>query len=183
MVLLGCRPAGRNTEQHDVFFGIAEDLQDLKPHIATFWKEQKLHVDAWREVVFVDGFRIEVVPKKDSKNDGPRLFFINLGGYKPEAFEEFHYKLLAVAEDKGGAIAKARKTAFYLHTGFPGASSHIDDKFGVDVDDIEDIEEILPEAFTKLYSLNLIPAPETEQDAIHLGYLKWEKIGSQGTGS
>jgi Domain of Unknown Function (DUF1543) len=31
MILLGCRPKGRHTEQHDIFFGIGNELADLKP--------------------------------------------------------------------------------------------------------------------------------------------------------
>ena len=33
MLLLGCLLKGRNTEQHDIFFGIAETLKDLVPAI------------------------------------------------------------------------------------------------------------------------------------------------------
>ncbi|MGN6440105.1 MAG: DUF1543 domain-containing protein [Agriterribacter sp.] len=33
MLLLGCKPAGRHTEQHDVFFGIGASLKDLIPDI------------------------------------------------------------------------------------------------------------------------------------------------------
>jgi hypothetical protein len=29
MVLIGCKPTGRHTEQHDVFFGIANELREL----------------------------------------------------------------------------------------------------------------------------------------------------------
>ena len=65
-----------------------------------------------------------------------RLFFINLGGYKENEFEEYHYKMLTACEDKSVAIQAAKQTAFYKHTGFKGATSHIDDKYGVDVDDI-----------------------------------------------
>ena len=38
MLLLGCRPTGRNTEQHDIYFGIAKSLKDLIPEIKSFWK-------------------------------------------------------------------------------------------------------------------------------------------------
>jgi hypothetical protein len=39
MLLLGCKPLGRNTEQHDIFFGIADSLPELKPEILNFWPE------------------------------------------------------------------------------------------------------------------------------------------------
>lgn len=44
MLLLGCKPPGRHTEQHDIFFGIAASLRDLVPEIQAFWPElQKIH--------------------------------------------------------------------------------------------------------------------------------------------
>lgn len=46
MVLLGCTPKGRTTEQHDVFFGIAENLSELTSQMNKFWPEAKgkLHI-------------------------------------------------------------------------------------------------------------------------------------------
>jgi hypothetical protein len=37
MVLIGCKPEGRHTEQHDIFFGIAQTLADLVPQLKSFW--------------------------------------------------------------------------------------------------------------------------------------------------
>jgi hypothetical protein len=177
MVLLGCKPGGRNTEQHDIFFGIAESLSDLKQQMIDFWKETKLHIDAWREVQFVDRYKLEVIPRAQSNSFGKeKLFFINLGGYKRNEFDEFHYKLLLVCEDKGKAIQMAKQTAFYKHTGFEGATSHIDDKFGVDVDDVYEIEEILSPQLKEKFSLQISAADHVEEDELHLGYLKMEKL-------
>lgn len=139
MVLLGCKPAGRHTEQHDIFFAIGNSLADLKPAMTGFWPEAngKIHIDAWREVNVVDGYQLKVVPA--TANAGikeHRLFFINLGGYKKGEFEEQHYKMLVVARNLAEATRMAKNTAFYKHTGFEGAVAHIDDKYGVDVDDI-----------------------------------------------
>jgi hypothetical protein len=60
MVLLGGKPKGRHTEQHDMFFGIAESLKDLIPQFNQFWPEAKgrMHVDGFREVNQVDGQQI-----------------------------------------------------------------------------------------------------------------------------
>ena len=57
-----CRPKGRNTEQHDVFFGIGEDLKDLVRCIKTSWPEAagEIHIDAWRRADCVDGYAITV---------------------------------------------------------------------------------------------------------------------------
>lgn len=182
MLLLGCKPPGRNTEQHDIFFGIGDDLASLREHIIAFWKEAgKIHIDAWREVTLVDRCSVTVVPKLETV-EGERLFFINLGGYKKDEFEEYHYKMLVAATDKGTAVSKAKQSAFFRHTGFAGATSHIDDRYGVDVDDAFEISDILPAAFKQHFSILLTPSESREEDVVHLGYLKLDKL-VQGTGS
>jgi hypothetical protein len=179
MLLLGCKPAGRNTEQHDLFFGIGTSLSDIKGDILAFWKEAngKIHIDGWREVQFVSGYKIQVQKRSEKTVSHPaKLFFINLGGYKPNEFEEFHYKMLVVAKDKGEAIQQAKQTAFYKHTGFEGAVSHIDDKYGVDVDEIYEIEDILAAPLKKNYCISITKADAVQNDELHLGYLKLDKI-------
>ena len=177
--MLGCRPEGRNTEQHDMFFAIGEKISDLVPAIKAFWPEAKgnIHVDAWREVTQVNGHRISVVPKVDppTKPGTGKLFFLNLGGYKQGEFDEFHYKMLAVAENQAGAIQQAKQTAFYKHTGFKGAASHIDDKFGVDVDEVYEVKDILTAEDRSRYSLQVL-AGEGPEDDMHLGYFQLHKL-------
>ncbi|MGB8194219.1 MAG: DUF1543 domain-containing protein [Chitinophagaceae bacterium] len=177
MLLIGSSPPGRNIEQHDVFFGIGNSIRDLIPEVIAFWPEAKakLHFDAWREVINVDGYAVKVV-EEPAVTSATQLFFINLGGYKKNEFEEFHYKMLVAAPDKGEAIMQAKKTAFFRHTGFKGANSHIDDKYGVDVDDIFDIRDILPAETKKQYSLVIEPAPGHPEDEIHLGYFKLDTV-------
>lgn len=174
MLLIGCKPPGRHTEQHDIFFGIGHSIGELIPDLMAFWPETggKLHIDAWREVNHVHGFRVQVAAKQPGKPEGLRLFFINLGGYKPAEFDEFHYKVVLAASSGSEAIQQAKKTVFYRHTHFPGAESHIDDKYGVDVDDLYEIEDILPLSMKSKYSLILEKAGEPDEDPIHLGYFK-----------
>ncbi|MEO6540845.1 MAG: DUF1543 domain-containing protein [Ferruginibacter sp.] len=174
LLILGCKPTGRNTEQHDTFFGIGNSLKDLLPQVKQFWPDAgKLHIDSWREVTVVNGFSIQVIPKKEITEEiGNKLFFLNLGGYKPGDLEEYHYKLLAIAGTKSDAIQAAKKTAFYLHTGFKGATSHIDDKYGVDVDDVYEIADILPESIKTTYSLLIEKKTELlPEDELHIGYV------------
>lgn len=176
MLLLGCRPPGRNTEQHDIFFGIAHELRDLVPEIKAFWKDASpIHVDAWRIVKNVDGFEITVADNNAANETNSKaLFFLNIGGYKPNEFEEFHYKILTVADSKVQAIKTAKESTFYKHTGFKGAASHIDDRFGVDVDDVFEIKDILPAAVKAQFSI-VIEIPKDgilPTDEMHLGYLK-----------
>src|SRR6185312_977024 len=182
MLLLGCKPAGRNTEQHDIFFGIGNSLKELIPDIYEAWPEanKKIHIDAWREVNVVDEHAIEVYKKEDAASDSDdgrtKLFFLNLGGYKENEFEEFHYKMLVACADKSVAIQRARQTAFFKHTGFKGATSHVDDKYGVDVDDIFDIEEILAPKVKGKYGLRLSLSNNKVEDKMNLGYFKLDKL-------
>lgn len=178
MLLIGCTPESRHTEQHDVFFGIAEDIRGLLEDIFIFWPEanRKMHIDAWREVNYVDGFSLEIVERKMQASTSAKLFFLNLGGYKQHEFEEYHYKMLVAGNSKTDAIQAAKQTAFYKHTGFTGAVSHIDDKYGVDVDDIHDIEDILPSSTKEKYALQLTAASSHEEDELHIGYLKLSQI-------
>lgn len=177
MVMLGATPKGRTTEQHDIFFGIGQSLQSLAGAMLHFWPEAegRLHIDAWREVTSVDGYRITIRPKS---NDASRnqLFFLNLGGYRPGEFEEYHYKIVTVSENMAAAVRKAKSTAFYKHCGFSGASSHIDEKYGIDVDDIHKITDLLSEAEKQRFSLEITPDPEAAPDALQIGYLKFSSL-------
>lgn len=176
MLLLGATPPGRNIEQHDVFFGIGENIKDLVSSLLAFWPEAKgkLHIDAWREVHYVNGHKVTLVSADDERQGAAKLFFINLGGYKENEFEEFHYKMIVAATDKSEAIALSKTTAFFRHnSGVKGANSHIDDKYGIDVDDIYEIGDILSKEVKDQYRIIVepvtVPMPE---DAIQLGYFK-----------
>ncbi|MBC5774701.1 DUF1543 domain-containing protein [Pontibacter sp. KCTC 32443] len=179
MTLLGCRPPGRNTEQHDVFFGIAESVKELVPQIRKFWPGAgAIHVDAWREVTNVGGYQIQVVPRQEKKagEEAYTLYFLNLGGYRAGEFDEFHYKLLVVAKTKNEAIQQAKTTTFYKHTGFKGAPSHIDDKFGVDVDDLHEVKDILSEELKARFSIQIEQGGTITEDKLHLGYFPFNKL-------
>lgn len=179
MVMLGCRPKGRVTEQHDIFFGIAPHLKQLAPSMKAFWPEAKgkIHIDAWRKITQVDGFSIEIYSRDEEITSDNNLFFINLGGYKENEFEEYHYKVLTVAKSKVDAIKKSKKTTFFKHCGFGVAgASHIDDKFGVDVDNIYRIKDILSPAFKEKFSLKITESKTPYEDKLEIGYLKIEQL-------
>jgi len=178
MVLLGCKPPGRHTEQHDVFFGIATALKELVPEIKEFWKEggDKIHIDAWREVSVVEGYQVKVSLRSEKESSvlkkKHQLFFINLGGYQEKVFGEQHYVLLTIKEDRATALKTSKETLFFQFNHAEGASSHIDDKYGIDVDDIYEMEEILSPHQREKYKIDFIPSSGSPEDLMHLGYLK-----------
>ena len=177
-MILGATPKGRNIEQHDVFFGIAESLKDLVPDIKEFWKESdgKIHLDCYQEVKFADGFEVKIVEKGEGTSEN-QLYFINLGGYKKGYFEEFHEQHLMVGTSMADIVKKAKQTEFYKTMGFESAVSHIDDKHGVDIDDIFNVNDILPGKMKEKYSIVLMKSNvENHENPMGLGYLKIDKI-------
>ncbi|WP_297333231.1 DUF1543 domain-containing protein [Flavobacterium sp.] len=173
MVLLGCTPKGRLTEQHDIFFGIGTSVQELIPQMYNFWPDGgQLHIDAWREVTKVNGYSITIAQAQAIQQE-QKLFFINLGGYKAGDFEEYHYKTLIAANTMGEAVKAAKQSAFYKHYNLKGGGeSHIDDKFALDADDLHNVQDVLPENVKQQYSIILTPAPAKQADELHIGYTK-----------
>jgi hypothetical protein len=170
MILLGCKPQGRHVEQHDFFFGIAPSLSDLVDEMNAFWPEAegRIHIDGWREVNTVEGYQVKIAAKNEASTQSKKLFFINLGGYQPNKFEEQHYVLLTAKDNSASALRDAKSTLFFQNSN----SSHVDDKYGIDVDDIYQIEDILSPGFKEKYQIELVPADNLVEDEIHLGYLK-----------
>ncbi len=173
MLKIGATPPGRLIEQHDVFFGIARHPAELIPAFEAAWPEAAgiWHIDCWRAVTHVNGHSVTVVPRTEAAAGGDKLFFINLGGYRPHAFEEYHHKMLLVAPDSKQAIAQAKASDFYRDFDFAGAVSHIDDKHGVDVDDCHPIHDVLPPADKERYALLIRPDAAGSEDPLHIGYL------------
>lgn len=179
--MLGATPPGRHIEQHDIFFGIGTSLKDLAADMKAFWSEpERIHIDVWREVTIVEGYRVVIVPKDQPVNPNAltkKLFFINLGGYQEHKFEEQHYILLTVKEDRAAAFREAKDTLFYKHNSFgKTGTSHIDDKFGVDVDDLYEIDDVLAPALKEKYRIELYPSNGEAEDALHLGYVKMSTL-------
>ncbi|WDF70127.1 DUF1543 domain-containing protein [Sphingobacterium oryzagri] len=175
MVLLGCKPAGRYTEQHDLFFGIGEKINALKSDMVKFWPEAKgkLHIDAWRQVSVVDNFHVAVEDRAHAavENDY-KLFFVNLGGYRGQDFEEYHYKQLVVARDMKEATKKAKTSAFFQEH----ISPHVDDKYGLDVDDIFTVEDALSPSAREKYRIVLRPVTDESADEVNIGYVKFSEL-------
>ena len=180
LLLLGADSPGRNVEQHDYFFGIAENLQELVPEIKAFWPEagKSLHVDGWREVNKVDSYRVQVVPQDDSPPANThKLFFLNLGGYTHGKLEEQHYIVLTIQQNRVDAVQAAKKHVFFKTNSLKGiATSHIDEKYGVDVDSIHQVEELLSPALKAKYRVVISENTGLPEDEIHLGYFKLEKL-------
>lgn len=83
---------------------------------------------------------------------------------------------MTVKVNRSAAYKEAKETLFFQHNHFPGAESHIDDKYGIDVDDLYEIEEMLSPAQKEKYLIELLPAETFQDDKIHLGYFKLSSL-------
>jgi hypothetical protein len=182
MVLVGAKPLQRTVEQHDYFFGVASTLAELVPQIRDFWPEagSSLHIDGWREVNTVEGYAVTIATKTTTPiGQVKRLFFVNLGGYQSGKLEEQHYTLLTVQDDRKGAIKTSTMTDFFKQQSIASvksASAHIDEKYGIDVDEVYRIDDVLPKHITNQYQIVLTPGTAVRKDEIHLGYFKLDNL-------
>jgi hypothetical protein len=180
LLLLGAEAPGRVVEQHDYFFGIAESLPGLLTEVRAFWPESgdSLHIDGWREVTKVDDFAVRVVPSNDeSPASINKLFFLNLGGYTRGKLEEQHYTILTVQNSRLAAIQSAKKSLFFKTNSLKGiATAHIDEKYGVDVDSVHHIEDLISPALKAQYRIVFGDGTGMPEDEIHLGYFKLDRL-------
>lgn len=195
MLKIGARPKGCLIEQHDVMFVLANSLSDVIPTVNNAWTEvkNKWHLDAWRIINRVGDYQISVLQnlKENSlsrekfANNEPKLYFVNLGGYLPNQFEEFHYKTLVVADSISKATAQVKKSNFYRDYTFNNANpslsgvatSHVDDKHLVDIDDIHCVADLLPDSVSlSIRALSDDEKATMPHDALHIGYLSLKQL-------
>lgn len=142
LVVLGGTPEGRNVEQHDVAFVVGESLEDTHDALRKHWPIQ-IHIDSYVAVEEVDGFKVGLSDNPEDAHPDLKLFFINLGGYKPNDLEEYHKKFVLAAPNLQDAKAMAKQDVFF-EDGLTNetAATHVDNKMAVD--DILLINEQLP---------------------------------------
>ena len=157
-IYLGGRASKCNTELHDVVFSCGNKIEDTYKDLLDKWfgLPDRLHIDSWVELKYVDGF--EVVLSNDKPISKNKLFFINLGGYDKNKFEELHESRFFVGKDDKNIKLRAKQT---LLLGFDQV--HTDDIY--DVDDCIEIKEV-----SGLY-VNLIKSNKKENLEFNNGYL------------
>jgi hypothetical protein len=179
LLLLGAEAPGRVVEQHNYFFGIAEHLPGPLPEARAFWPDagHSLHIDGWREVNKVDDCTVRVVPLAgDGPASGNKLFFLNLGGCTRGELEEQHNTVLTVRNSRLAAIQFTKKSLFFKTKSLKGiASAHIDKKYGIDMDTVHYIEDLLSPASKAQYRIVFGNGTGIPDDKIHLGYFKLDK--------
>ena len=90
-VFLGGRADKCNTELHDVVFTLGEKIEDTYDDLLNKWfgVPDRLHIDSWVDLSIVEGYKISI--SKEKKKSDKKLYFVNLGAYEKNRFEEFVY--------------------------------------------------------------------------------------------
>ncbi len=96
---------------HDVRWVIGETIESTLPQLKSQWigRSKGLHVDSYKIIKFVDGYRVSAISKeKVNSDESNKLWFVNLGGYKEGEMLEQHHLELVVAPTAQFAKKKAR---------------------------------------------------------------------------
>ena len=132
-----------------------------------------LHIDSYKCVRYVDGYKIIVSksnkdnlisPKKESLS----LWFVNLGGYNPKKMYEEHEFTLIVAEKAIEAKKRARKNW----------ETNLKDKHNDDHSSINYLEQIddLHSIIIKDWEINLILDPEERNEKLIPDWYGYKRI-------
>ncbi len=109
LVVLGGRMRGGNVEMHDVRWVLGDTIEATVPQLKSEWigNAQGLHIDSYKQLRFVDGYRITIVNTNETDgNEDNKIWFINLGGYiSGEMLEQHHLEIVVAPSLK---IAKRR---------------------------------------------------------------------------
>jgi len=149
LVYLGGRAPNANIELHDVQFVAGDSIEETFEPLRDRWfgTVQGLHLDAYLEVRFVDGFRVEL--RHDPSDRPEKLFFVNFGGYDPASVAELHQFGLFVACSSADAKRKGKESLLTR-----AIRQHKDDLF--DVDDCFAVTAIAA------YFVHLVPDAHTQ---------------------
>ena len=151
LVVLGGRAKKANIELHDVRWVIGSRIEDTYDELRRDWfgTLEGLHIDSYKKIQSIDGYKINLKNKKSEKikknnlhsEKKKKLWFVNLGGYHENSMQEIHEFGLVVAFNSFEA-KKLAKSKWLLGC----RKIHKDDLVSLrmisDVDDCEVIKKI-----------------------------------------
>jgi len=128
LVVLGGRAPGCHIELHDVRFVAGATIEAAIPELRRQWfgRCEGLHLDASMAVRAVDGWAV-TLRREPGAPRRERLWFVNLGAYRPDCLAELHHFGLVVARSAAAAKAAARRQ--WLRSAL---QQHKDDLWAVD---------------------------------------------------
>jgi hypothetical protein len=120
--VLGGRAKKANIELHDVRWVVGSKIEDTFDTLRKDWfgSPKGLHIDSYKKIKYIDGYKINLINFEKDKIDGKQLvkknkakkflWFVNIGGYNPTSMQEKHEFGLVTASTKFEAknIAKSK---------------------------------------------------------------------------
>ena len=122
LVVLGGRAEKANIELRDVRWVVGSKIEDTYGTLRKDWfgSPKGLHIDSYKKIRYVDGYKINLINFEKDKIDKKQLvktnkakkylWFVNIGGYNPTSMQEKHEFGLVAASTKLEAtnIAKSK---------------------------------------------------------------------------
>ena len=110
LAVLGGRALGCHIELHDVRFVAGATIESALPELRRQWfgRREGLHLDSYLAVLAVDGFAVSL-GREPAAPRHERLWFVNLGAYRPDCLAELHHFGLVVARSPQAAKAAAKR--------------------------------------------------------------------------
>ncbi|MEN9861038.1 MAG: hypothetical protein RLZZ515_1520 [Cyanobacteriota bacterium] len=110
LVVLGGRTATSHIELHDVRFVAGACIDDTIPELRQQWfgRREGLHLDSYMAVRAIDGWAVSLA-REPAEPRPERLWFVNLGAYRPDSLAELHHFGLVVARSSQAAKAAAKR--------------------------------------------------------------------------
>ena len=111
-MVLGGRAKKANIELHDVRWVVGSKIEDTYDTLRKDWfgSPKGLHIDSYKKIKYIDGYRINLIYFEKDKIDKNQLikknkakkhlWFVNIGGYNPTSMQEKHEFGLVTASSK-----------------------------------------------------------------------------------
>ena len=150
LVVLGGRANKANVELHDVRWVVGSKIEDTYDTLRKDWfgSPKGLHIDSYKKIKYIDGYRINLIYSENKKNNKnnlnknkKQLWVVNLGGYESASMQERHEFGLVVAEDSPEAV-KLAKSIWLLGYKKIHKDNLLSLRIISDVDDCEVIKKI-----------------------------------------
>lgn len=171
-VYLGGRADRCNIELHDVVFVVGPTIEETYPLLAKKWfgNLDQFHIDSYLEIKNIDGYKITLSQDSEEESDSKKLYFINLGAYKPGEFTEYHQSAFYVADSAPDAVRRAKAELCQglqtIHKDDVVMLDRISNQADFDVDDILELREV------DKYYISLTPTASTERMVPISAYIK-----------
>ncbi len=178
-VYLGGRADRCNIELHDVVFAVGSSIEDTYPSLAKKWfgNLHQFHIDSYVELQNIDGFQIQISKTAPEEPSSKRLYFINLGAYKPGEFTEYHQSAFYVADSPPEAVRRAKSELCQglqtIHKDDVVVLDRVNNPVEFDVDDVLELKEV------DAYYISLTPATSSEQPIPVSAYIKLDFLAMQ----